>query len=456
MTADRDAQWEKRLLARRGHKSHGIVGRPGAQAPLSFGQEEMWRAEHQHRGGVTNAILLFQLVGELNESALRRAVSALHEQHSVLRTVFVPHGGTAEQVVQPATAVPVPTIRLDSADEAYEFAREAGEIPYRLAQEPPVRWRLVRLAASRHILVLCLHHLVTDAWSEGLIRRDLALLYRAFAADRPPAPGSPALRYTDYAWWQRDRLSRGELMTDLAYWRDSLAEAPDMIPLPFDHTPRADSGYSGETFAADLPAKVLGHLRELARAEHASLFMALATVFGKQLAGYAGNEDVLLGTVLAGRTRPELAEVAGYFGNTVALRLDLSGPSEPAAFRGLLQRTRDVTLRAYSHQEAPFELVRGTPSVSDVSNETGRPKLVQALCLLADEPTAGRGPQWPGVQVSYDQVFARSASADLALTVLPGPTPSCLWEYRSALFEPATIRQVHADFARLLHATVAC
>ena len=134
MTADRELQWEKRLLARRHHKPHGIVRRPGGRAPLSFGQEELWKAEHQHRGGITNAILLFQLIGELNESALRRAISVLHERHSALRTVFVTHDGTAEQVVQPASAVPVPTIRLDSADEAYEFAREAGEIPYRLAQ----------------------------------------------------------------------------------------------------------------------------------------------------------------------------------------------------------------------------------------------------------------------------------------------------------------------------------
>lgn len=455
MTADREAQWEERLLARRQHRSRGIARRAGARAPLSFGQEGMWRAEHQHRGGVTNAILLFRLDGRLNENALQRAVSALHQRHPVLRTMFAPKGDIAEQVVQPASPVRVPTIRLDSADEAYRYAREAGELPYRLTHEPPVRWRLVRLGARRHILVLCLHHLVTDAWSEGLMRRDLAQLYQAFAEDTPPALASPPLRYTDYAWWQRDRLSRGELSADLAYWRDSLARAPDMIPLPFDHPPRPDSGYRGDTFAGDVPAGVLDRLGDLARADHASLFMALATVFGQQLAGYAGREAVILGTVLAGRTRPELAEVAGYFGNTVALRLDLSSPdpSGPVAFRGLLQRARDVTLRAYSHQEAPFELVRDAAGVPD---GRGRPALVQALCLLADEPPAGPGPEWPGIQASYDQVFARSASADLALTVVPGPVPRCLWEYRSELFEPGTIRRVHADFTRLLCAAVAC
>jgi non-ribosomal peptide synthetase component F len=328
-------------------------------APLSFAQQRLWFIDRLEPG--SSAYLVphaLRLRGRLDARAMQGALTEVARRQESLRTVFRETGGDPVQVVLPPAPVPLPLVDLSGLDaEAREAETQrclAAESmrPMDLARGPLFRAALLRLGAEEHGLLLTVHHIVTDGWSSTVLVREASALYEAFAAGLPsPLPPLP-VQYADFAVWQRGYLSGERLEEHLGWWRERLAGAPPLLDLPTDR-PRPP----GLTPGADVrgfrprPGTVLG-LRALARGEGATLFMVLLAAWQLLLSRWSGQQDVSVGTSLAGRTRREIEPLIGFFVNTLVLRTDLGG--RPTA-RQLLARVREMVLGAFAHQEVPFE-----------------------------------------------------------------------------------------------------
>jgi hypothetical protein len=244
---------------------------------------------------------------------------------------------------------------LEEADREAAVRRRAGEEarrPFDLAAGPLFRAALLRLGAEEHVLLLSMHHIVSDGWSMGVLYRELSALYEAYReGGESPLPELP-VQYADYAVWQREQLEGEVLDRQLSYWRERLAGAPELLELPTDRPRPPVQTYRGATVPVELSPELLERLQALGRSEGATLYMTLLGAFQVLLSKYSGSEDVVVGSPIAGRTRKEVEELIGFFVNTLVLRTDLSG--DPS-FREVLRRAREVTLGAYEHQEVPFE-----------------------------------------------------------------------------------------------------
>ncbi|MBV9773523.1 MAG: AMP-binding protein, partial [Gemmatimonadetes bacterium] len=328
-------------------------------APLSFAQQRFWFMDRMEPGSpVYNVPVSLRLRGGLDAPALERALGETVRRHEALRTVFgAGADGDPVQVVRPAGTFRLPTVDLaglPSAERERVAARmAAAEMwhPFDLERGPLIRPLRVRLDEEDTVLLFTLHHIVSDQWSVDLLLREVMELYSAFAHGEPSPLPEPELQYADYAVWQREHL--GEVVErQLAYWRERLAGAPPVLDLPADHPPSAALPVEAGSVPLRLSGAASRALHALARREGATPFMTLLAGWHAFLARYSGQEDVSVGTPVAGRTRPELEGIFGCFVNTLVIRADLSG--DPTA-RELLGRVREATLEAESHQDLPFE-----------------------------------------------------------------------------------------------------
>ncbi|HEX2092214.1 MAG TPA: condensation domain-containing protein, partial [Longimicrobiaceae bacterium] len=334
------------------------TGRTGP-LPLSFAQERLWFIDRMQPGSSTyNLPLALRLRGPLHTGALQRALGEILRRHEALRTVFAEVDGSPAQLVAPFGGFALPVADLSGLGEAAreaEARRRATEEalrPFDLAAGPLFRARLLRLSGEEHLLLLSMHHIVSDGWSLGVLFRELAALYAAYRDGREsPLPELP-VQYADHAAWQRRHLQGAALQRQLAYWRERLADAPALLELPTDHPRPPVQSFRGASQRRELAAGALERLRALGRQEGATLFMVVLGAFQVLLSRYAGSEDVVVGSPIAGRTRREVEALIGFFVNTLVLRSDLS--ADPS-FREVLRRVREATLGAYEHQELPFE-----------------------------------------------------------------------------------------------------
>ncbi|HEX7243495.1 MAG TPA: condensation domain-containing protein, partial [Longimicrobiaceae bacterium] len=319
--------------------------------PLSFAQQRLWVVDRLEPGSAAyNMPYALRLRGGLDAAALRAALDALVRRHEALRTVFAGSDGGPVQVIGPPAPVPLQVVDLrdapDALREAGRLAAEEALRPFDLERGPLLRSTLLRLDEEDHVLCFTLHHVVSDGWSIEVLVREVSALYAG-----EPLPELP-VQYADYAVWQRGWLSGGTLEAQLGYWREQLAGAPPLLEIPVDH-PRAQGQSpraAGHRFV--LPPALSQGLRELARREGATLFMTVLAGWQALLGRYAGQEDVVVGSPVAGRNRREVEGLIGFFVNLLVLRVDLSG--DPA-WAELLGRVRETALGAYDHQELPFE-----------------------------------------------------------------------------------------------------
>jgi amino acid adenylation domain-containing protein/non-ribosomal peptide synthase protein (TIGR01720 family) len=329
--------------------------------PLSFAQQRLWVVDRLEPGSAAyNMPSALRLRGPLHAPALRAGIAELVRRHEALRTTFAERGGAPVQVVHPPAPLPLPLIDLaglpDGSREprAERLAALEARRPFDLARGPLLRATLVRLDDEDHVLLLTLHHVVSDGWSMGVLVREVFALYDAFSRGAPsPLPELP-VQYADFAVWQRRWLSGETLERQLAWWSERLAGAPPLLELPTDRPRPALPRHRGAACSLHVDAALAGELRALGRREGATLFMTLLAGFAVVLGRWAGQEDVVVGTPIAGRTRRETEGLIGFFLNTLALRTDLSG--DPG-FRELLGRVREATLGAYAHQDLPFERI---------------------------------------------------------------------------------------------------
>ncbi|MCX4744333.1 amino acid adenylation domain-containing protein [Kitasatospora sp. NBC_01287] len=458
---------ESRLLSRmRQRATADRIARRATTGPvpLSFAQQRLWFLDQLEPGGAEYLIPFgLRVTGPLDVSALRTALSGLVVRHEVLRTRF-----TADEAGQPAQLVDAPwpvevgVHDLREAEEreaaARDLLRSAALRPFDLAAGRPLRADLVRLADEEQYLLLTVHHIVADGWSEGILARELRELYAAALADRAAELPEPTLQYADFAVWQRQWLSGGTLERQLDYWRGQLAGV-EPLELPTDHRRPARHGGAGDSVPFAVPAEIAERLRSAAAGQGASLFMVLLAAFQLLLSKYSGQQDIAVGTPIAGRNRAEVESLIGFFVNTLVLRTDLSG--DPT-FTELLERVKETALGAYDHQDLPFErLVEELAPERDLS----RNPLFQTMLVLqapGGDAAAGAGTdagadaggwQFAGTRVEPVEIRRGVAKFDLTLTLVEtGDGLDAAVEYRTDLFEAATVRRLVGHFQTLLAA----
>jgi amino acid adenylation domain-containing protein len=423
--------------------------------PLSFAQERLWFIDRLEPGSaVYNIPVAWRLEGALDVDALERSLGEIVRRHEALRTVFAEVDGSPVQVVAPfgGFALPVEDLSgLGEADREAAVGRRAGEEarrPFDLSAGPLFRAALLRLGVEEHVLLLAVHHIVSDGWSMGVLYRELSALYAAYREGREPRLTELAVQYADYAVWQRDHLRDGVLEGKLSYWRERLADAPALLELPTDRRRPPVQTYRGAHERIELPLELLERLQALGRSEGATLYMTLLGAFQVLLSKYGGSEDIVVGSPIAGRTRKEIEELIGLFVNTVVLRTDLSG--DPS-FREVLRRAREATLGAYEHQDVPFEKL-----VAELEPERSLSHAPLFQVMFAQQNAVERGVALPGIDASEVGAELASAKFDLFLTArATGQGLRVGLNYATDLFERATAERMLGHLARVLEQVAA-
>ncbi|WP_049719427.1 non-ribosomal peptide synthetase [Streptomyces caatingaensis] len=319
---------------------------------LSFAQRRLWFLEQLQPGDPAYHVAgELHLHGELDVTALRTAMTEVVRRHEALRTVFTATAGEPRQVVAPVPDDVMPLSELTDAQELAKRSAAFAAEPFDLTRAP-MRAALVRLGATRHVLLLALHHIVSDGWSMRILLRELGALYAAFAAGRPSPLPEPGVQYADFTVWQRQRHSAPEAAAALAHWQRRLAGSPPALELPTDF-PRGElSGRTAGSAAHSLGTELTAALTELATRHGATPSMVLLAAFNLLLSRWSGQQEVLVGMPVAGRVRREVEDTIGLFVNTVVIRTDISGAP---SFTELLARVRRTALDADAHQDVPFE-----------------------------------------------------------------------------------------------------
>jgi amino acid adenylation domain-containing protein len=421
--------------------------------PLSFAQQRLWFLEHLEPGNASYSIPgAVRLRGKLNLRALERSFNEIVRRHEVLRTSIELVEEVPCQRISPPTYFTLPVQDLSQSAEPEQELQlilvQEMQKPFDLQRGPLLRVKILRLAAEEHILFINQHHIVSDGWSAGIMRRELSTLYQAYCAGEPSPLPPLTIQYADYAVWQRHWLQGEVLETQLSYWKQQLAGAPIVLELPTDRRRPALQSFRGAGLEVVLSQQQIEGLKRLSREEGATLFMTLLACFMILLGRLSGQEEILVGTPLANRSRAEVEPLIGFFVNTLVLRGDLSGNP---GFREVLQRVREVALSAYSHQDVPFEqVVEAVQPQRDMS----RSPLFQVMFSL--QTSTGVAGELPGV--SMEPVVTESKTTKFDLTLLLEEGPAGLrgtLEYNSDLFEKATINDLLDSYLLLLDQAIA-
>ena len=426
----------------------------GVPVPLSFTQQRLWFLDQLQPGSpVYNLPTAMRVRGKLDIEALRKTFTEIVRRHEVLRTTFRTIDGNPQQIVASATEeVSFPAVDLSESSvdaresEARRLMREEVIHPFDLSTGPLMRTLLIRLTDDEHVVIVTLHHTISDGWSSTVLVREIGLLYQQFSTGRPSGLAELPLQFGDYALWQREQMQGEELQSQLEYWRRQLSDL-EVIELPLDHPRPAVQTFRGAKRTDVLPRRIADELNELAQSEEATLFMVLLAAFAVLLSRYSAQTDIAVGTPVANRRRAELEPLIGFFANTLVLRLETNDCS---SFRELVRRAREVCLGAYEHQDLPFEkLVEELRPERSLSHTP----LFQTLFVMQNVPRGGFDvedlrleglPTEMGV-VKFDlTLVVEEAIEGLIYT----------FEYNTDLFESQTIARMSSHLALLLEDVV--
>jgi amino acid adenylation domain-containing protein len=421
--------------------------------PVSFAQQRLWFFDQLEPGTPAyNLPRAIRIAGPLNTRALAQTLQTIVDRHESLRTTFVSEEGEPRQIVEPELTVELPITDLEGTpeperlEEALRITRADATRGFDLSTGPLVRFRLIRLEAKVHVLVMVMHHIITDGWSISILFREIGDIYRSIIDRRPIELPDLSIQYSDFAQWQRDSFTQDVLGRQLAYWKQKLPESPRLLELPTDRPrpPMATHHGSSKRFLID--EGLAQELNNLSQRERATLFMTLLTAFQVLLMRYTGADDIMVGTPVAGRSEIELEHLIGLFVNTIVVRGDLSGnPS----FRTLLQRTRTTTLEAYEYQDTPFDKI---VEALEPERSMSYTPLFQVMFVLQNAPKQV-------IELSHlslEELDFNSGLAkfDLTLEVIEADGFLCTLEYSTDLFNSSTIDRMARHFENLLRSIV--
>ncbi|MEG4226170.1 amino acid adenylation domain-containing protein [Microcoleus sp. N9_B2] len=420
--------------------------------PLSFAQQRMWFL-HQldPESGLYNIPIALYLVGPLQIATLEQSLIEIVRRHESLRTTFPSVDGDPVQLIAPTLTVTLSVIDLQALPivkqdaEVQRLALAEANYTFDLTQLPLVRSTLLQLGPESHVLLVTFHHIVFDGWSIGVLMQELSTLYIAWSTGQPsPLPELP-LQYADFACWQRQWATESVMETQLRYWKQQLSGCPALLQLPTDRPRPSVQRFRGRTELFQVNPEVAGRLNILSQQSGATLFMTLLSVFAILLSRYSGQENVVIGSPIANRTRGDIESLIGFFVNTLALRIDVSGNP---TFAELIERVRDVALDAYTYQDLPFERV--VAQLQPDRNASYHP-LFQVMFVLQNAPTEQL--QLPGVVVTALEIETVTSKFDLLLSLEEGAAGlKGLLEYNTDLFDTPTMTRMVGHFQILLEA----
>ncbi len=409
--------------------------------PLSFAQQRLWFIDQLAQGsGFYNSPHPIRFRGNLDVPAFARTLAEIVRRHEVLRTSLPTVGGRPVQRIAPARASTLPLVDLGGLAEPLregELARlmeEDGRLPFDLARGPLLRLALLRLGAADHVVFFTMHHVVGDGWSMGVLVREVSALYPAFREGRPsPLPELP-IQYADFAVWQRSYLAGEVLEEHLAYWRQRLGGSLPVLDLPTDRPRQAVQTHRGTVEVQVFPAELCPRLKQISQSHGATLFMTLLAAFVALLHRTSGEDDIVVGTAMAGRTRVETEGLIGFFINMLPLRIDLS---QNPSFLQLLARTREAALGAFTHQDIPLEKL--IEEIQPEREGSRTPFFDVAFGFRSEE---GYRLDLPDLTLEPLFLEASAVRLDLSLWVMEREgTLAANWFFNTDLFGPATIRR---------------
>jgi amino acid adenylation domain-containing protein len=422
--------------------------------PLSFAQQRLWFLDRLDAaaGAAYHMPAALRLRGWLHRDALQAALNRIVARHEILRTHFAVVGEEPVQVIEPAD-VGFPLALHDlthlSDPEAVTRLGEAeAQAPFDLSKGPLIRGQLLRLAERDHVLLITQHHIISDGWSIGLLVEELCSLYVAFSKGRSDPLPAPGLQYADYAMWQRRWLDGEVLQTQIAFWKQLLQGAPVLLALPTTYPRSAMQSYAGRTVAVQLPGALSAGLRKLGQQIGCTLFMTLFAGWASLLARLSGQGDVVVGTPVANRQRPEIESMLGFFANTLALRVQVD---EAAAMTELLRQVKHNLLAAYAHQELPFEQV---VEVLQPQRSLGHSPVFQVMLNINNTP--GSELALPDLELSTLPQEQATTQFDLSLSLVDnGEMIAGELKYARDLFDAAAARRILEQLQVLLSGMVA-
>jgi amino acid adenylation domain-containing protein len=455
LSPEKRALLEKRLAQKGAEPARAAIPRLSRETnrfPLSFAQQRLWFLEQLVPGlPLYNMAGFVRFTGPLNRQAVRQCLAAVVERHEALRTTFATVNEQPVQLVSPTLTVPVDEIDLSerphTSEEITNLAVEEARRPFDLATGPLCRIKLLCLAPDEHVVVLTMHHIISDGTSIRVLFQDAIAVYETLVNNREPHLPELPIQYVDFAAWQRDRLQGEPLERLLRYWRDQLGGELPVLQLPIDRPRPAVQTFVGARQNFSLSPTLTSALRELSRREGVTLFMVLLAAFQTLLARYTGQDDILVGSPIANRNRSEIEKLIGLFVNTLVLRTDMSGNP---TFRELLKRVQQVALGAYTHEELPFEKL--VEELQPERNMSHTP-LFQVLFGLQSDPTTAVEPA--GLTMHFQEIDSRTAKCDITLNMTERPdTIEAYLEYNTDLFDAATMTRLITHFETMLQGVV--
>jgi len=419
--------------------------------PLSFAQQRLWFLDQLEPGNpVYNVPWAMRLDGPLNMQALQASIDDLVNRHETLRTLFSVTMGKPQQCVLDKTTVPIESLDATGAseEEVEQQLRTLARIPFGLSQTPLMRVHVLHLDNQQHVILLVLHHIISDGWSLSVLYQELVKLYAGHCQGKNVNLPELPVHYADYSVWQHDWFRGDGQQQQLDYWKDRLHGAPEIIELPTDRPRGATQTYNGAFIEHVLPDHIHQGLKDVARTEHGTLFMVCLAAFNILLARYSGQTDICVGTPVAGRRHTDLEGLIGFFINTLVMRNDLSGDPD---FAELIGRVKQTALEAYAHQELPFEkLVDELHPTRDMSHAP----LFQVAFILQNTPW-DQSATLHDLEISPIELDYGVAKFDLSLVMAERREGLLVhFEYNTDLYDHSSIERMVGHFETLLEGIV--
>jgi alpha-ketoglutarate-dependent taurine dioxygenase len=435
---------ESARQAGQGLLSPPLLPRPkDGEIPLSFAQQRLWFIDQFERDSLYNVPVAVRLSGVLDIATLDRCLNEIVRRHEVLRTSYRQVNGKLVQIIAPDLQVAMPVTDVSSLFGVHEFIVAEAKRAFDLSTGPVLRAALLRLGVDEHVLVITMHHIVSDAWTKGVLYHEMAEIYKAFAAGAASPLPELTIQYADWAVWQRQWLQGEVLQTRIAYWQKQLQGAPPVLDLSIARPRPAVQSFRGGTHLMTLSLALSDQLKRVSHEERVTLFMTLLAAYQTLMYLHSGQEDIVVGTNVANRNRVETEHLIGFFVNHLVMRTSFSGGP---TFRELLGQVREVALGAYDHQDLPFDqLVKAL----NPKRDPGYHPLFQVLLVLQNAPMGTI--TMPGLALEPLPHDDEIAQFDLALFVeetAEGMTG--LWRYSTDLFTESSIKQLAEHFESLL------